>query len=264
MTDSDVQNMKELFRQAAPYCDDDYASLGYTADIGFYVDLAARIGGPVLEMGCGTGRVLLPTARAGIPIHGMDLSPEMLERLRQKLANEPKEVQQRVSLSEGDVRSTAVDGRFALVTAPFRVLQALLDREDQRAWLRNVQRHLAPGGSLCFDVFQPDYRRVHEPRGPFVELERLDRATGRKIRRVASTRPRPEFQVFDVDLEWQAESEGTWLPGAPATITLRWFTRAELENLLELEGLRIADYWGSFDRQPFGAGSQQQVVRATC
>jgi SAM-dependent methyltransferase len=263
MTDSDVQNMKDLFRQAAPYYDEDYASIGYTADVGFYVDLATQIGGPVLEMGCGTGRVLLPTARAGIPIHGMDLSPEMLEQLRQKLANEPKEVQRRVSFSVGDVRSTAVDGRFALITAPFSVLQALLEREDQRAWLRNVKRHLAPGGSLCFDVFQPDYRRLSDPQGPFSEVERVD-AAGRKIRRIGRTWPRPEFQAFEIDLDWQVERDGTWVSEGSVRFKLRWFTKAELENLLELEGFRVADYWGSFDRQPFGAGSQQQVVRATC
>lgn len=255
--------MRAFFRTAARFYDADYAALEYHADVPFYVDLAVECGGPVLEMGCGTGRVLLPTARAGVRIHGMELSPDMLAELRNKLAAEPVAVQELVSLTEGDIRFAEVGEKFALVTAPFRVAQALLERDDQRAWLRNVRRHLLPGGALVFDVFQPNYRLLAEPGGPHLDVDRVDPDTGVRTRRTSKSVPHPEFQRFDIELTWLIEDAGgAKVSETSARVVLRWFTRAELENLLELEGFRITDYWGSFQREPFGEGSTDQIIRA--
>ncbi|MGH9531609.1 MAG: class I SAM-dependent methyltransferase [Terriglobales bacterium] len=255
--------MPDFYSTSARYYDADYSALGYTEDVPFYVELAAGSGGPVLEMGCGTGRVLLPTARAGVCIHGLDASADMLAVLRRSLASEPPEVAQRVSLTQGDMRTTSVEGRFALVTAPFRVVQHLLEREDQRAWLRNVRCHLGPGGALCFDVFQPDFLLMTKSGQPTVELERKDPVGGRLIRRVAQTTPHFEAQRLDVRIQWLTQNEGgTELLLDTVDFTMRWFTQAEIENLLELEGFRVTDYWGSFQREPFGKGSRQQIVCA--
>ncbi len=255
--------MPDFYATSARYYDADYAALGYADDIPFYVDLAADAGGPVLEMGCGTGRILLPTARAGMRIHGLDSSADMLATLGKTLASEAAEIQQRVSLTLGDMRTAVVDGRFTLVTAPFRVVQHLLEREDQCAWLRNVRRHLTPGGALCFDVFQPDFVLMTKLGEPTVELERKDPATGRRIRRVVQTTPHFETQRLNIRLQWVTEdSAGAELLLDTVEFTMRWFTRGEIENLLELEGFRITDYWGSFKREPFGEGSRQQIVRA--
>src|SRR5688500_8881701 len=90
------------------------------ADVGFFVDEAARSGGPVLEVGCGTGRVLIPTARAGVEIVGLDLSDHMLERCRANLSSESEEVRSRVTLVKGDMRSFRLGREFRLVTIPFR------------------------------------------------------------------------------------------------------------------------------------------------
>jgi SAM-dependent methyltransferase len=256
--------MREFFRIAAPFYDADYRAAGYHADIPLYVGLAVESGGPVLELGCGTGRVLLPTARAGVRIHGVDLSPDMLAELRNSLAAEPPAVQARVSLSEGDIRFTEVGERFGLITAPFRVAQALLERDDQRAWLRNVRRHLAPGGALVFDVFQPNYSFLIGPGGPHLDVDRVDPATGIRTRRTSKTVPHPEFQRLDVEFTWVIEdATGAKLSETSASVVLRWFTRAELENLLELEGFCITGYWGSFQRERFGEGSTDQIIRAT-
>jgi hypothetical protein len=124
-----------------------------------------------------------------------------------------------------------------------------------------VRRHLLPGGALCFDVFQPNFSYLVEPRGPFIDVERTDPATGRRTLRIARTTPHNEFQIVDVEFRWIIEQEGgnTETSGA---LRLRWFTRGELENLLELEGFEITDYWGSFSREPFGEGATEQIVRA--
>lgn len=247
---------EDLFAEAARFYDADYAALNYCEDVDFYASLARESGGPVLEMGCGTGRILLPAARAGVRIHGVDLSAQMLERLAAKLAAEPAEVRERASFSQGDIRSVEAGSGYALVTAPFRVVQFLASREDQRAWLRNVKRHLAPGGALCFDVFQPKYEYLVGEREPFVEIDRVE--AGRRVQRIARTTPHNELQVMDIEFRWVVDGE----EAAQRRFTMRWFTRGELENLLELEGFEISDYWGSFRREPFGEGSADQVIRA--
>jgi SAM-dependent methyltransferase len=94
--------------------------------------------------------VLIETARAGIEIVGVELSGEMLRRAEERLAEEPAEVRERVRLVRGDIRTVEIprpEGGFPLITAPFRVVQHLLTRDDQKAWLRNVARHLRRPGS---------------------------------------------------------------------------------------------------------------------
>ncbi len=255
--------LERFYGVCAAYYDADYAAVPRRDDVDLYVDLAREHGGPVLEMGCGSGRVLLPVARAGVEVTGLDLSAAMLDRLRDSLAAEPAAVRRRVRLVEGDLRSADAGGPFALVTAPFRVVQHLLERADQRAWLRNAARHLAPGGALVFDVFQPDFEQIADSPAASIDLERTDPASGRTVRRLAWVHHRPEEQVFDLRFEWLTEAPG----GGGRVIqaaetTVRWFTRAELENLLELEGLAATEVWGDFARTPFGPGAEEIVVRA--
>lgn len=267
-----------FYEICAGFYDADYAAAEREDDAAFYAELARDAGGPVLEMGCGSGRVLLPCARAGAEVVGMDVSAAMLDRLRYRLEHEAEEVRRRVETVEGDVRDAAVtdgDGEirtFPLVTAPFRVIQHLVERSDQRAWLQNVTRHLAPGGALVFDVFQPDYEHVVAPPSTTVDLERTDPETGRLVERHATAWHTPELQTFRVRFEWkEAAGEGGGEDGGEgearslgsAETEVRWFTLAELANLLELEGFRVTDAWGDFDRTPHGPGAEEIILRAT-
>lgn len=124
-------------------------------DVAFFVDMAKQSNGLVLEIGCGTGRVLIPTARAGFAIVGLDASSAMLTLCREKLAQEPQDVQSRVELSQGDMRDFTLGKQFSLVTIPFRPFLHLLTVEDQLACLSCIRRHLMPGGRLILDVFNP-------------------------------------------------------------------------------------------------------------
>ena len=267
--------MKELARfydRCAAFYEGDYEAAGYHHDIPFYVELAReaarRSDGPVLELGCGTGRVLLPIARAGIEVVGVDASPGMLERLRGRLAEEPEEVRRRVRLLAGDVRSVRVpggEGAFALVTAPFRVAQHLLTLEDRRAWLRTAAHHLRrdPPGHLVFDVFQPDYEQIADSPVVSVDVDRLDPETGRRIRRVSRADHHPEIQTLDVTFEWLvAEPGGEERTERAIETTVRWYTHGEIECLLALEGFEVTDVWGDFEGTPFGPDAEDQVVRA--
>ena len=140
----------EFYDHVAPYRE--------RGDVAFFVEMAQAAGGPVLEIGCGTGRVLIPTARAGSEIVGLDLSPSMLAVCRSNLAQEPAETQARVRLVEGDMRDFDLDQQFALATLPFRPFPAPDDVEDQIACLTTIHRHLGarrPAGAGSLQPIDP-------------------------------------------------------------------------------------------------------------
>lgn len=234
-------------------------------DTQFYVDEAKAVGGTVLELGCGTGRVLLPIARAGYTIDGLDSSPHMVERCETKLFAEPESVRERVHLHRGDVRSFNLGKKFDLVTAPFRVLQHLTTVEDQLAFLDAVARHLQPGGRFCFDVFNPNFAALvaadgseHEdtPETPLPD-GRSFRRTGR-VRRV-----RWIDQVSEIELIYYVSEKARAAPNRYVqAFDMRWFLFAELQHLLARRGFRVRSIYGDFDRSPLEDRSPEQVVRA--
>ena len=118
-------------------------------DLEFYVGQAQQSGGSVLELGCGTGRVLIPTARAGVNITGMDLSNKMLSICRRKLHQETTNVQNRAKLVFGNIRNFNLRSKFKLVTIPAGTFELLITVKDQLSCLSCVYRHLDPGGDLC-------------------------------------------------------------------------------------------------------------------
>src|SRR5689334_285697 len=126
-----------------------------SGDMAFYSGLAVQTGGPVLELGCGTGRVLLPIARSGIACTGVDPSEQMLRVLRGK---QPPE---NLTLVQGSMQSFDLpERRFALAYIAFRAFQHLLTTEDQLEALARIREHLRPGGLLALDLFEPDLARM--------------------------------------------------------------------------------------------------------
>jgi SAM-dependent methyltransferase len=180
----------------ARFYDGDYAHFRTpSGDVAFYVEEALRSKGPVLELGCGTGRVLVPIAREGIAITGIDASEAMLSRLRAKLP------QAEVVL--GDMRDVDLGRRFALVTMPFRAIAHVERADDHVRVFENVRRHLAPDGRFVFDFFHPKLALLAAPRPERLDFERAD--GDRRVRRYSTTDPHPSRQVNDVTLRWEVE-----------------------------------------------------------
>jgi SAM-dependent methyltransferase len=236
-------------------------------DVAFYVEEATRVRGPVLELGCGTGRILLPLARAGCTVVGVDSSRHMLARCRDKLAAEPAALRERVTLHEGDVRDFDVTkgATFPLVIAPFRVLQHLTTIAEQVACLATVVRHLAPGGRFIFDVFNPHFDKLTAADG--VEREDTPEQSlpdGRSFRRAARvTRVRWVDQVSEIELIYYVSPR----PGAPAerfvqAFDMRWYLPTELLHLLSRAGFRVYAVYGDFARGPLVDGSPELIVCA--
>ena len=231
--------------------DDLYRALRDPAgDVAFYVGLAREIGGPVLELGCGTGRVLLPIADTGVACVGLDASPAMLDVLRAK--RPPPNVE----LVEGRMETFALgDARFRLAISPFRALQHLLDVDSQLAALANVRRHLAPGGTFAFDVFDPKLDRI----AVADEAEHLAATfthDGQQIRRWDAVRRDLTTQVMRV--KFRFEADGVDL-GA-TEVSLRWFYRYELQHLLARAGFTDVTVYGGYDRRPWRAEGETVVV----
>ncbi len=227
----------------------------YTArqDVAFYVEEAKAARGTVLEVGCGTGRILLPIARAGIPITGIDGSKQMLERCRAKLQGE------RVELVQLDMRDFDLGAKFDLIIAPFRVIQHLATLDDQLRFLEIVARHLAPGGRLVFDVFNPRFDTLVGADG----VEREDTPEqrlpdGRTLRRTYRiVRVRWIDQVSEAELVYYVDGNRY-----VQAFEMRWYLAAELRHLLARAGFRVREMYGDFARGPLVDGCPEIIVAA--
>ncbi len=251
------------YAEMARFYDADYAADGRADDVAFYSSLAAEIGGPVLEMGCGSGRNLLPIARLGLSIEGIDSSRSMLRVLRMKLSAEPGRVRRRIALTRGDIRSARLGKRFRLVTAPFRVAQHLIRLDDRRAWLRNVARHLVPSGVLCFDVMRPDPDLLAGPHAQPDAIKRPVAGTKRVAVRGVRTRPDARSSTLEVHYTWSVTEEGgASIEERHTRLLYHLYTPPEIDALLDENGFETVACWGSFKREPPWPGSTDHVILA--
>ena len=234
-------------------------------DVAFYVDLATASKGPVLEVGCGSGRILLPTARKGIRIDGLDSSSAMLERCATKLEEETSETRSLVTLHQGDASDFNLDERYALITAPFRVVQHLISLDEQLGFLESAARHLVSGGRLAFDVFNPNFAALVTADG----VEREDTPPtplpdGRLFRRTARVkRVRKVDQVSEIELTYYSVNEnGEDTRVFVHAFDMRWYLRNELVLLVERGGFEIEKIYGDLDRSPLTDDSPDIIVVA--
>jgi len=210
-------------------------------DVGFYLDEARRSGGPVVELGVGTGRIAVPIAADGIPVIGVDSSRGMLDVCARRAALAGVELDLRV----GDLREPPVHERVPLVICPFRSLLHMQTDDDRRRVLAAVQRLLRPGGRFVFDVFTPgadDIAHTHE--------RWLEREPG----------------IFEL-ARWDEEARTLTLtvrgPDGETTMALAWLSVAEWRDLLEGSGFEVEACYGWFDRKPFSGGDDSVWIART-
>ena len=209
-------------------------SRSVTEDVDFYVGEARRAGGPVVELGVGTGRIAIPTAAAGIRVIGVDSSRGMLDVLAERAALAG--VANLLDLRVGDLRSPPVGERVRLVTCPFRSYLHLRTDAERLEALRAARGMLVPGGRLVFDVFAPGADDVAETHGRWLEREHgiYERADWDTTRRTLTLSVRDE--------------------NASSTMTLSWTSPAEWRRLLGEAGFEIEACYGWFDRTPYRGG----------
>jgi SAM-dependent methyltransferase len=240
----------------------DYYETGSPGDTAFYLEQARAAGSPILELGCGTGRTLLPLAEAGLTVTGLELSPHMLDTARQKLAALDPEVRARVTLVQGDMRDFSLRGRFKLVTAPFRAFMHLLAAEDQRETLLNIRRHLSAGGRWVFNIFDPRPDLLTETGGNAWVMRRdsefTDERTGRRVVVWYSRRYHPLSQVTEQDFILdELDDQGRVAQRSFSPLAFRVTFRQEMQYLLEMCGFRVEALYGDFMGGPFVPGGEQ-------
>jgi SAM-dependent methyltransferase len=203
-------------------------------DISFYVDEALAAGGPVVELGVGTGRIAIPTAMAGVRVIGVDSSQGMLDVCAQR-AREAG-VADRLDLRLGDLRRPPVDERVRLVTCPFRAYLHLRDDAERLGALRAAWALLQPGGRLVFDVFAPSREDVEETDGRWLERE-------------------PEiFERADWDLAARTLTLSVRGQQGASSMTLWWLEPERWHSLLSEAGFEVTACYGWFDRRPYDGG----------
>jgi SAM-dependent methyltransferase len=228
-------------RVAARY-DESAADMFDARVVGPVVDFLNEIagGGRVLELGIGTGRIALPLARRGVPVHGIELSQAMVARLRAKAgaAN--------IGVTVGDFATTTVDGAFSLAYLVFNTIMNLTTQAAQVACFRNVAAHLGPGGCFVIEVSVP-------------ELQRLP--PGERIRAFRVSETRWGFDEYDVATQSLTSHDFDVVDGRleRRSIPFRYVWPGELDLMAELAGMRLRERWSGWRREPFTSESRTHV-----
>ena len=230
-------------------------------DIPFLLRQAAETGGPALELGCGSGRLLVPLARAGVAVVGVDNSPEMLARAAMRLTGEPVEVRAGVRLVEGDVRSLALPGLEPFALAYFGYNTFLhLDETAAAAALRRLRPLLRPGARLLIDVDHPLALSAAGDDPDFVlEDELRDEALGETIRQFTAYESVPGEQAVDVTCVYETNKSGD---DAPTRVKLRYhyFYPHQYDLLFGLTGFRLLGLLGDYDDSRFDEDSERLII----
>ncbi len=247
----------------SPYQDPEVYDLlfdGYDEDVAFYLAHARAARGPVLDLACGSGRLLIPALAAGVDIEGLDLQSEMLGELTRKARARGLEP----CVHPGDMRSFALPRRYALIFSAFNALVHNLTPEDWLATLRGCRAHLAPGGTLLFDVQTMPPAALADPDGvPVQEFEVRYPDAGLTLRLIDTRRKDPVAQTQRSRIEVQElDAEGRVVTSHRFETTVRWVQRNEMTLMLGLAGFARWEIFGGFAREPLGPESLQMVVQA--
>jgi SAM-dependent methyltransferase len=216
-----------------------------------------------LELACGTGRVLIPVAEAGVQVIRLDGSPGMLEKLRDKLQTLPVDVRARLRVLKGDMRSFDLGRQFAFIYIPARSFLHLMTVDDQKAALGCIHRHLQDDGRLALNFFNPSLSLINEAADrwrPFVEGREFVNERGNRVM-VWNTRRYDtvnqvieQYTIYDEIDEGGRVVDRRYMP-----LTLRWIYRFEFEHLLATCGFAVEALYGTFDREPFSNERQELI-----
>jgi SAM-dependent methyltransferase len=234
-------------------------------DVQFYVGLAQKHGGPVLEYGVGNGRIALPIARHGIAVTGVDHSGPMLTDLRSRLRREPPDVRDRVAIKNGDMRALRLRERFPLVVCTFNTALHLYTRKDVERFLERVRDHLTPRGTFVADLAVPSlHDLLREPSRLYHAPRFRHPTTGELVRYGERYDYDPIRQVCFVSMEFEPVSQKPRAPSAGWTAPLahRQFFPQEWEALLHYNGFEVETVSGDFHGGPLERTSDVMVWHA--
>lgn len=234
----------------------------YDEDIPLYLNIAEVVGDPILDLGCGTGRITLPLAKAGWRVTGIDRSAAMLDVARSRVACEAPTAE--VEFIEADYGQSHLgrSGSYGVVIVGLNGLMHLTTPEAQRACLSGVHTALDPRGQLIVDVINPTPETLQAFERGVVHEGRWAMQDGRQVDKFSSRKVSPAAQTIETELWYDiTESDGI-VRRTTTSFTLRYVHRAELELMLELAGFVECRFYGSYELDPFDDSSDRLIVTA--
>jgi SAM-dependent methyltransferase len=249
---------KNPFDQLARYYDWEHND--YDVDIPLYQDFARRTGGPILELACGSGRLMIPLLETGERVVGVDSSGPMLERARHALAQAG--LLRRAALHEADVRRFTLDERFQLAIYGLDSFGLLLSVDDQLAALQQIHRHLVPGGLLILDLSNGNGRGAEPTDELVLQYEGHDPATGLPLSKWTARSTDHGEQVDHYTYFYDEVGDDRLVRRSIVRLDLRYVGRFELELLLRQTGFEPEAFYGSYDLAPYAAGCERLIAVA--
>ena len=243
----------------APFYDWENAQTLGRRDVAFWRRVAAKAGGPVLELGCGTGRVSLPLARAGVDLVGIDRSAPMLERARGRiLKSSVPQIRRSLRLVRGDIRLLPFeDETFAMVLAPYGILQSLIRPRDLSSALVSVARVPAPGGTFGIDLV-PDVPKWREYEN---RVQLRGRARGAQLTLIESVRQDPKRHLTTFEQKY-VERRGTRTREHRFDLTFRTLSVRQMTGQLERAGFRVDAVLGDYRGRPWDDRADVWILMA--
>ncbi len=246
-----AKNELDEYEVMAKYYDVWYED--FTEDINFYRALAERTGGPILELMCGTGRVMVPLADAGFEVTGVDQSSAMLDILSTKVELIGGKVERNIDVIESDIRSFKTDTRFRLAFVPFNSFLHLLTHKDQIDALKNIAAHMVEDGVLSISVFNP---RLDRP-------ENLVRHRGTKVTSKGEIISKFEAQTFDigrmtttVHFFYDISRQDREFRRVTTSMTIKLMTYGEMVEILDYCGFAVEAVYGDYSFSPYRKNSE--------
>ena len=243
----------------APFYDWENAQTLGRRDVAFWRRVASKADGPVLELGCGTGRVSLPLARAGIDLVGIDRSAPMLERARKRLTKSPtRRLANSLAFVRGDIRALPFgDGAFPMVIAPYGIVQSLIRPRDLTATLAAVARVIARGGTFGIDLV-PDVPKWREYQN---RVQLRGRARGAQLTLIESVRQDPQRHLTTFEQKY-IERRGTKTREHRFDLTFRTLSVRQMTGQLERAGFRVDAVLGDYRGRPWDDRADVWILMA--
>jgi SAM-dependent methyltransferase len=234
-------------------------------DVDLYLALAARTGGPILELGAGTGRLSVPIAAAGFEVTAVDLDPAMLERARARARAAGGTTARRLEIVEADLLGLELPaaGRFRLAFIALNSLFLLATRDAQRAAFATLARHLAPGGLAVVDVWLPDADDLGRFDGRLIlEYERVDPESGHLVTKTAAAQHDATTGSVNLTVLYDEGEQGSAPIRWVRRDALRLVSPDELRDFAESVGLVVEAIAGDYDLGALSSGSDRAIVVA--
>ena len=258
-------------RHRKAHAPDPYAALpdlydlehaAFGEDIPLYLNLAEVVGDPILDLGCGTGRITLPLARAGWRVTGLDRSAAMLDVAKSRTANDLPEAEVEFIQADYGQRDLGRSTYYGLVIIGLNGLMHLPTLEAQRNCLQAAYDALDPRGQLIIDVVNPTPDTLHSFERGVIHEGNWTLPDGRQVDKFSARKISPTSQTIDTHLWYDIVDPDGLTRRTTSSFTLRYVHRAELELMLELAGFIECQFYGSYDLDPFDDSSERLIVTA--